>query len=146
VAKITNVRAAAKSFDKKTKKKFINTFYKNRDAVLAEITGEILSGRSPVAGKRWKQYSKDYANRYKDGSRKPVNMHLTGDMLKSLKIEKTRKAINIIFDSKIAVYHDQLGAGLSKVIRRLLPDPSKGERFNIRIRAVIKKFLQKAFR
>jgi len=144
--KLKNTRRVARGLSLKTRKKFVNVFYKNRDAVIAEITGEILSGRSPVAGKRWDPYSTDYANRFKDGSKKPVNMYLTGKMLKSLKIKKQKTAIAILFDSKIAVYHDRLGAGVSKVIRRLLPDPSKGERFNIKIRTVIKTFLMKAFR
>lgn len=66
----------------------------------------------------------------------PVNLKLSGQMLRSLRVRSkgssASRRIEIIFDDEIAVFHNKLGAGKSKTIRRLLPTES-GERFNRRI-------------
>jgi len=105
-----------------------------------EIIATILGGQSPVKGKRFKQYSIDYANRVKGGSRKPVDLLATSKMLDSLKVMRLveKFGISIKFRSKIATFHDSLGAGRSKIIRRLLPKSSKGETFKPNILRVIK--------
>lgn len=66
----------------------------------------------------------------------PVNLKLSGQMLSSLIVRKIgggmTKRIEILFDDEVATYHNKLGAGKSKVKRRLLPTES-GEKFNRRI-------------
>lgn len=66
----------------------------------------------------------------------PVNLKLSGQMLTSLRVRTigstTSRRVEISFDDEVAVFHNKLGAGKSKVIRRLLPTES-GERFNRRI-------------
>jgi hypothetical protein len=136
------------------------------------ITDEILSGKSPVKNKgSFKDYSLSYKETIKGnvsfrrlgGSTKatplpfedknitkhgksvsPVNMKLSGDMLKSLTAKQNAKGQVIIsFKSKIAKFHDKLGAGKSKVIRRLLPNNSdKG--FNPKIMAKLMAVLRRA--
>lgn len=96
------------------------------------IVGTIESGHSPVEGKgKYKAYSKSYAERKKGGRRSPVNMTDTGKMLRSLKVRKTKKGLSFFFTSPIAKFHDLLGAGNSKIIRRLLPRGN--ERFSRKI-------------
>ena len=114
----------------------------------------ILSGKSPVAGKgRFKKYSDSYKQsmgkkkphttfrtiggkvvplkgadpeitKYGKQAR-PVNLKLSGKMLRSIKGRETRNGLVVWFASKIAKYHDKLGAGKSKVIRRMLPDSNE---------------------
>ncbi len=66
----------------------------------------------------------------------PVNLKLSGQMLRSLRVRSkgssASRRIEIIFDDEIATFHNKLGAGKSKTLRRLLPTES-GERFNRRI-------------
>jgi len=104
-----------------------------------EIIITILSGQSPVKGKRFKQYNKEYADRFKNGERSPVNMLRTGKMLESLQIKQIRgkNGLLIAFRNRLSVIHDKLGAGKSKVIRRLIP--RTGEEFKSSITKLIKK-------
>jgi hypothetical protein len=97
-----------------------------RDVVVDEIRDHISEGKSPVAGKKFKHYSSGYAKI--KGRKRPVDMTVSGDMLKSLSSKKTKTSFFVFFKSKIAEYHDSLGAGRSKIIRRLLPT-KRGERF-----------------
>ena len=66
----------------------------------------------------------------------PVNLKLSGQMLSSLRVRRLGSAssrkIEIVFEDAVAVFHNKLGAGKSRAIRRLLPTES-GERFNRRI-------------
>jgi len=140
---ISNQRNVLKKLQKDADKKTANALFKSRDELIKAIKSEISRGKSPVVNERWKPYSEDYANRYKGGSKTPVNMKQTGDMLDSLEMRKIRNKIDIFFGSFIAVFHDQLGAGKNKVIRRLLPDPSKGERFNTRLTRIINKIIKR---
>ena len=137
--KVTNIKNVQRSISKDVNRAAVNGVVKDRVLIENEIIATILSGTSPVKGKSFKQYSKNYADRAKGGNRKPVNMMVTGDMLDSLQVKRSGKSISIAFKSKIAVFHDKLGAGLSKVIRRLLPDSSKGETFKSNINDVIKR-------
>ena len=108
------------------------------------IIAEILQGKSPVEGKRFKQYNKQYADQFKRGRRRPVNMFKTGKMLDSLEVTQSRGRTGILirFKSKIADYHDRLGAGKSKVIRRLLPRTR--EKFKKHIREAILDFFRRS--
>jgi hypothetical protein len=107
------------------------------------IKDTITSGKSPVAGYKFVQYSSSYADRFKGGARKPVNMTLTGEMLKSMKVVKTRSSFAVVIDSEIADYHNRLGAGKKKVIRRLLPT-NRGERFKVFLQKIINKMANSA--
>ena len=110
-----------------------------KDIVIEVIRENISKGVSPVRGqKRFVAYSDSYKMQIKK-KRKPfntirkrigrVNMTVTGEMLQSLKSLPLSKKLKIFFSDKKAIYHNELGAGKSKVIRRLLPT-SKGEVFN----------------
>ena len=125
-----------------------------------EIIDSIEAGKSPVekggidpkgtSGKlRFEKYSDSYTKQIKRGyhgskRERPVNMKLTGKMLKSLKFRVNRESITIWFSSPIAKYHNKLGAGKKKVIRRLLP--TKNEQFNAGIRKRLVNALRDAFK
>ena len=95
----------------------------------------ISKGISPVAGKRkFKPYSKTYREAiergyYGDKRKTPVNMKLSGEMLDSLSLKANKESVTISFDDPVSEFHNDLGAGKSKVIRRLLPT-NQGERFS----------------
>lgn len=76
----------------------------------------------------------------------PVNLRHTGGLHKSLVVRPSKlggKALIIQFKSKLADIHNRLGAGKSKVIRRLLPTKN-GETFNRKINTVLFNELKKA--
>jgi hypothetical protein len=126
--------------------------------ILKGIEKSITRGGSPVEGKgRYQDYSDSYkqaiggrfknaagdvitsaSKRYSQYNKKvrPVNLRLTGDMLKSLAYKVMGSALTIFFNSRLAVIHDEKGAGKRKVIRRLLPRKT-GERLT---RTVFDKF------
>jgi len=141
--KMPPVKRFVRSFSTKLSQ---NISRAEKSIIEAEITETILRGQSPVEGKKFKQYSKKYADRFKGGDRRPVTMNQTGKMLASLEVKQIRgkPGILIQFKSKIAEYHDRLGAGRSKVIRRLLPRTR--ERFKANIRKVILDFLKRNVR
>lgn len=71
----------------------------------------------------------------------PVNLRLSGDLHRSLKsftkggfLSNFRLVLQ--FKNKLADIHNRLGAGKSKVVRRLLPT-KQGERFNNKIERVV---------
>ena len=123
-----------------------------RKFIVDEILGSIRSGRSPVGGKeggRFKKYSDSYIDAMGKGKlsskkKRPVNLELTGKMLKSIKVKQYRDFVRVWFTDGKAKYHDKLGAGKSKTKRRLTPDPKKGENFNAGIRRRLKNTLEKA--
>lgn len=144
-AKVKNVEQVARSTIKNFKGKLRKNISRARkDEIENEIIATILSGRSPVAGQTWKPYSEKYADKYKGGDLVPVDMLRTGDMLDSLEVKQERgfDGLVIQFNSQIAVYHDILGAGRSKVIRRLLP--REGEIFRQEIRRLIEKLFRES--
>lgn len=104
------------------------------------IRRSIEKGVSPVqGGGRFKRYSDSYRKAIKNdyesvkekhGKQSPVDMTLTGDMLKSLDIVDSKPGtVRLEFDDPKAYYHNNSGAGKSRVIRRLLPD-REGEKFS----------------
>jgi len=115
----------------------------NRDGLKTLLQETIYSGISPVAGKRFKNYSNSYSEL--KGKKNPVDMTVTGDMLDSLTVESRNdgRTLFIYFKSEIAKYHDKMGAGKKKIIRRLLPSQGK-ERFRSDIVKILKDFVQKA--
>ena len=116
----------------------------NRDAFENLLQETIYHGISPVAGKRFKNYSESYSKL--KGKKKPVDMTVTGDMLDSLEVESTDEGRTLLvsFESEIAKYHDQMGAGRKKIIRRLLPKSGTKERFRSDIVKILKDFVVKA--
>ena len=115
-------------------------FKANRLKVLVDLIKELITkGISPVeGGGRFKRYSESYreqiSKEYGQAEKKnrqlsPVNMTLTGDMMKSLDIKDKGDQVFIEFDDPKAYFHNDAGAGKSKTIRRLLPNRD-GERFS----------------
>lgn len=76
---------------------------------------------------RYGGYSSGYINRMKNADdmygkkQRPVNLTLSGKMLRSLKSKIIKGKVKLWFTDEKAKYHDKLGAGKSKVFRRLLP-------------------------
>ena len=137
---------------KKTFKKWQDRAKKE---IKVEMLDYISKGKSPVAKEgRYQKYSDSYKKQIKgqlsffkmDGKTipfkpngpthpqkygkkvTPVNLSVTGKMLKSLKSRATIKGISVWFSSKIAKYHN----GDGRVRRALLPKDN--ERFNRPIR------------
>jgi hypothetical protein len=117
----------------------------------AEIKKLIEAGISPVEGVgRFKGYSESYTEQIKSrkardedgkiqsGKRiRPVNLTLSGKLLKSLKVKALGNKIQISFNRKT-----KSGDDLAKIIndggRRILPT-ERGERFH---RSITKKFIE----
>jgi len=101
------------------------------------IVEMIVKGQSPVVGQgRYKNYSASYkkqiaGKKYKSLGKKlrPVNLTLTGEMLRSIKSRPIINGIAVWFSDRKAKYHDKLGAGKSKVIRKMLPN-EEGQKFS----------------
>jgi len=101
------------------------------------ILGQIAKGKSPVKGGRWdKPYSKSYRDAISTGAfgtfqkkTSPVNLKLSGQLLESLDITRTRNSLSITFDDPLADVHNRRGTRFGKKIRRMLPTIS-GEDFN----------------
>ena len=104
------------------------------------IDESIAKGISPVKGKRrYKAYSRSYRDQIRAGryrrfrkSVRPVNLKLSGELHKSFFVSFKNNRIVIGFKNKLADIHNRLGAGKSKVVRRMLPTRPK-EEFNRRI-------------
>ena len=93
-----------------------------------QIIKEIEGGRSPVKAKgRFQRYSDSYRqqirkNRFSNKRPSPVNLRLTGKLMKSLFIKAVgTNKIRIGFDNFLADIHNRQGAGKSKTVRRMLP-------------------------
>lgn len=99
--------------------------------IIRNIKNTISIGNSPVEGNgRFVKYSEGYKKAIKDGRYRrispgktitPVNLYLSGKMIKSLKSAKTQSGFSIYFDHYLAEIHNEKGAGKSKVIRRIMP-------------------------
>ena len=155
-AKITK-RLKALAFTEKAKPlffRFVNGYIKTR------IREFIEKGVSPVnqrtakikntGGKnRFEKYSDSYIDNF--GTRglenkkpRPINLTQTGAMLNSIKTRLTKNGLFIFFADKKAKYHNDEGAGKSKVIRRILP--RDGESWARTIENEITKSLSKAIK
>lgn len=132
-------REIKKSIDKNNKK-VIDYFKQDISKHLKKRVVEFIeNGISPVKGKG---RFLDYADSYKDKIRKrklkenkklrPVNLKLSGKMLRSLKIRGTKEGFTLFFADIKAKYHDTNGIKRNdiptgKVFRRLLPKAERGE-------------------
>ena len=135
------VKAAQKRTLKKWKRK-VGPLLKT------EIRGRIAKGQSPVEGiKTYQKYSPSYekaikrtlASRYGKKIR-PINLSLSGRMLKSLAVRATIAGVVIYFTNPIHKYHN----GKGRVRRATLP--LDGERFKRPIKAKMKKLYKKLFK
>ena len=82
----------------------------------AIIDDHILKGKSPVRGVgKFEKYSIRYTRLLSSGKfapkkSTPVNLRLSGDMLKSFEIKISDNGFSVNFDSELAFYH-QFGLG-----------------------------------
>lgn len=133
---------------KKLKKQFINDYEQEIKKLI--VDDSIKKGFSPVRGgkSQYQKYSKSYADAIKAGrvfpktSIRPVDLTVSGEMLDSFELDRNSKNILFRFTDRLAKYHNDLGAGKSKVIRRMLP--KSGERFKTNIEKQILEWLQEA--
>jgi len=110
-----------------------------KNEIEADIQSEILQGKSPVKGKKFKKYSPGYAK--VKGWEKPVDMNKTGKMLKSLSVKQNKKGqLKISFSDEKAAWHDSGEGNLP--VRRLLP--RSGEFFNSTLTRLILRVLNLA--
>jgi hypothetical protein len=138
-----------------------------KSGLVGIILGFIKKGTSVVQGEgRFQKYSDGYVRaikgivlfKTKDGQevsfktpktkglgvgkkQSPVNLTVSGDMLDSLKFIKSNGTLK--FTSKLARYHNDGEGNLPE--RRLLPNRD-GERFNPRVRKVLRDSLSAAIR
>ena len=99
--------------------------------------GRVIRAEIDQSDKELVKFSKEL---YGNKKQRPVNLKLSGKMLNSLKSKIVKNGkIRLWFSDEKAKYHDKLGAGKSKVIRRLLPD--NNEEFN---RAIQRKIIDTA--
>lgn len=87
-----------------------------------------------------------FARPFPNKKTSPVNLYATGEMMSTLKLKKdtSRQVIWVgFFGSKVAEYHDKLGASRKKVIRRLLPT-RQGEKFKSNISSGIKQYCKQS--
>jgi hypothetical protein len=118
-----------------------------------EIKSSIKRGVSPVKGfGRFVKYSQVYrdaikSKRYSKFAKRvrPVNLKLSGELLKSLLVKITKPGISISFDNKLADIHNREGAGKSKTVRRILPT-KPGEQFSRSITTRLKEVLDRVAR
>ena len=115
------------------------------------ILESIGRGVSPVEGfGRFDQYSIAYKNAIRGGyyeqykkRQRPVNLKLSGKMLKKLSVKASGTKLVVKIDSKIADYHNKEGAGKSKIIRRLLP--GRKEEFSRQITSKVLREFKRIF-
>ena len=121
----------SKHFTKKVIKDVIlskNNWQKDAPPIIIKnIKDTIGRGNSPVKGNgRFVKYSDSYTEAIKKGrygSKKlrPVNLNLTGKMMKTLISRNTQGGFVVFFTSKLAKIHSKDGAGKSKTIRKIMP-------------------------
>lgn len=136
-------------------------FFKEAQKELPDVIREYWNeGKTPVQGsKNFKSYSDSYKRKIrkaksgdlKNKSVTPVNLKLSGKLHKSFVAKIIRKgknrAIELFFkgrdNKKLAVIHDQAGAGKSKVRRRMIPSETN-EKFKRPINKLIRELLDDA--
>lgn len=151
--------AKIKAHPELIKKTFADSIARYAPSILKEIQKSIERGVSPVEGKgRFVDYSDSYKNqiggRFKNAAGdilrrksssmmeklgkkvRPVNLTLSGRMMRTLYYKVKGSILEISFTSPIAAYHTIFGAGKRRVIRSLLP-AFTGERLS---RTVFDKF------
>lgn len=106
------------------------------------VTTENLKGRDARLRKNWiKNFNGD---RIPEGKKvSPVNLKLSGKLHASYFSAIKRFIVTIGFDNVLADIHNRLGAGKSRVVRRMLP--GKGEKFNANITRRLKDAIRRKF-
>jgi hypothetical protein len=95
--------------------------------IIQNLKSTIASGNSPVKGNgRFVGYSPSYTEAIKKGrypgkKLRPVNLTLSGAMMRSLIYRPTKGGFVIYFTNKLAKIHSEQGAGKSRVIRKVMP-------------------------
>lgn len=117
-----------------------------------EVLESISRGVSPVKGgggqtggqARYMRYSRSYIKQIKEGrhdrfgkKQRPVNLQLTGKMLRSIRSRETRAGYSVWFTSSLAEIHQTKGAGKSQVTRKLLPAESGQEYSRVITRKIL---------
>ena len=118
-------------------RKTINDWKPEAKKILKEeIEASLARGQSPVEGggggtsgkPRFEKYSDSYSDAIKAGrytefgkKQRPVNLYLSGDMIRSMVLKDIKDGISIDFTDEKFQYHNFLGAGKSHVIRPILP-------------------------
>lgn len=110
----------------------------NNKVAFRKIDGRIV----PITGT--KDFIEDLNEHLKDKKQTPRNLELTGKMLKSIKTRKAKNYVRVWFSDEKAKYHNEEGAGKSKVIRRMLP--KDGEEFSRNIQNKIVEALGEAIK
>lgn len=144
-------RLKALQFAELAKPKF---FKKVNNFITRLIVATIKKGISPVNQKsaepkntggksRYQKYSESYIKQMGTGSgalqskkQTPRNLELTGKMLKSIRTRKAKNYVRVWFSDEKAKYHNEEGAGKSKVIRRMLPKDNEEFSRNIQNKIV----------
>lgn len=111
-----------------------------------EIMDSINAGISPVSGVgRYQGYSTSYKKAINDGRYRryrkmirPVNLKLTGALHKSYQFTPLKNGFMIEFKDPKAKYHNDQGAGRSKVRRPMIPNTKKGEEWSRTIFAILR--------
>ena len=123
-----------------------STHRKAARLLIKDVVDTIKKGISPVLGERKFQRYKD-TEKYPAGRKpnRPVNLTLSGDMLKALKFKLTSRSFAIGWtadnvEKKKASNHN---TGDTVPERRLLPT-KKGERFNVSITRKLRNFYANA--
>ena len=117
-------------------------FQKYSDSYIEQMTGKAayFTKNGKVIRAKVDQEDKELVSFLKEtfGNKKqrPVNLKLSGKMLRSIKSRITKNGVFVWFADEKAKYHNKLGAGKSKVLRRMLPNGKK-EEFNAGIRKKI---------
>jgi len=144
-SKVSGISSLRKSLSNRLPRQIAKAVFAKKDQIEGEIVATIIDGKSPVKGKTFPNYSPKYAKI--KGKIRPVDLFQTGELLRSIETRIGNGfSVIIRFKSKIAKFHDKLGAGKSKVIRRMLPDPSKGESFRSNIAKVIRRAISKGIK
>jgi hypothetical protein len=129
-------------------KEFAKNVEKN---IIPLIKETILKGQSPVKGERFQPYSDSYRKQIRKGKysqygkkTRPVNLKLSGNMLSGFKVNPLKRGgVSIFNRKKLVKYHNDLGAGRSRVIRKFIPN-ERGQEFKPFIQNEINNQLEKA--
>lgn len=147
-----DISGLSKSIKKFERDAVVEARKSNLDTIIRdEILERIAKGRSPVKnGGNFEKYSDSYKKqirrrRYPGKSIRPVNLKLSGKMLKSLFVKIRSNAARLVytigFNSEIAEYHND---GTNKMpARRLLPT-KKGETLAKPILTIIRRILEQS--
>jgi hypothetical protein len=156
-------KAVQKEIDSQSKKLQLRAVKKFQTAGIKmlkkKIPAQIKQGKSPVerggnqtGGRlRFAPYSDSYKETIRRGRGafrgkriRPVNLKLSGQMLKTLAARKTKTGFTLFYTSPIAKYHNDKGAGRSRVIRKMLP--GEGQKFTKPIMTKLNDIMRRFFK